>query len=113
MLHRVIALSLASLISHAALASTVGTSKVSCKYIDSKSKLQVDTKCVVHYGFGPADSTEGFYQLNFPNGSKVDILLSGGINVTANQVPAQIISSENQIVVLTSESELFVFQNPL
>ena len=112
MLVRVITLGLVSLISHVALASTIETTKVACKYIDASSVLQVDAICSLTYG--SSLPTGGFYRLVFPNGAKANIVVStSDIVATVNNIPSQIVAAGKQIVALTEDGEVFVFQAPL
>jgi hypothetical protein len=111
MLIRVMILGLVSLISRVALASTIETTKVACKYINSSSELQVDAICSLTYG--SSLPTGGFYRLEFPNGASANIVVSSSDTVaTINNIPSQVVSAGKQVVAITEEGEVFVFQTP-
>ena len=100
---------LVSMVSFPAFASTVRTYNSPCKYIDANSKLQVDAQCSVT--FSSILPNTAYYFLTFPNGATVNV--EGTENgATANGISAEILASEGNVVVLTRQGEVFVFQNP-
>jgi len=91
-----------------AQASTTVNYLSSCKYIDSKGIIQVDSTCQVNFGMLGV-SGGGRYIITFPNGTKVTVYISQDDSVEVNGINSDAAIAGGNVVITTEQGEIFIY----
>lgn len=93
-----------------AQASTTVNYSSSCKYIDPKGIIQINTTCQVNFGtLGVSGGAR--YIITFPNGAEVTVYISQDDSVEANGITSDAAIAGGNVVITTEQGEIFIYDN--
>ena len=92
-----------------AQASTTVNYSSPCKYFDKSGTLRANATCKINFGTLSAQGGARFI-VTFPNQAEVVIYIGTDGKVEANRIPSQAAMSGGNVVIATSEGEIFIFK---